>query len=53
MTDVDARTFKARNVFGSIRKSLFGSQYVHDSVKGSVYESLLLLTLLFVPNIGI
>ena len=42
MTDIDAKILKAGNAFGSIRTSLFGSQYVHDSPKVSVYESLIL-----------
>ena len=42
----DVRILKAGNAFQSIRKSLLRSQYVHDSVKGSVYESLILPILL-------
>ena len=44
--DIDVRILKAINAFGSIRKSLFGSQYVHDSVQGSTFESLILPVLL-------
>ena len=44
--DVDARILKVGNAFGSIRKSLLGFQYLRDSVKGSVYRSLILPVLL-------
>ena len=43
---IDTRILKAGNAFGSIRK-LFGSQYMHDSVKGSVCGLVILSILLY------
>ena len=45
--DIDARMLKAGNKFWSIQKLLLGSQYMHNSIKESVYESLILPILLY------
>ena len=50
--DVDARLLKAGNAFRSIRKSLFGSQYVHDSVNLFTSHSYYLVYST-VPNVSV
>ena len=46
-SDVEARTRKASNVFGALRKSVFGSKTVRDNIKGKVYETCILPILLY------
>jgi len=45
--DVIHRTKKAGNVFGSLRKCIFGNVNLNLEVKGKVYESLVLSILLY------
>ena len=44
--DVLSRIKKAGNMFGSLKKCLFGNKMVYVKVKGKVYESLILFILL-------
>ena len=50
--DVDSRILKASHAFGLLRNCLFSSTEVLKEVKGKVYRSLILPTLLYVPNVG-
>ena len=45
--DVLSRIKKAGNMFGSLRKCLFGNVNIHFKIKGKVYESLVLSILLY------